>query len=361
MGTTIQDILDLIGGELKDDTDATERFRRHISKEKWETDQYKEWLDECIKEGKGSHDPYNRAFQDLVVSVGKKLGFEITYGKYQVRRGQEEGYDGLWVRDTGEIIVLEVKTTTWPLGDIDQLGKYIKTVIKDKGHENVYGLYVIGSGEVKPLIQQIHGSKYKDVMRIIHYEDLIELLKLKEELEPVIGEKEAFMKIQNLLFPVESIDVGNILKLIVEIAEARSTAKEGVEEEEEEGKEIEEAEELPWTKTELIDYLSECTSYQRVLLAALVQAEEEPVPKKKVLYLMTQIAEKRPSEGIDKKITGLSIAGARAGLKMRRKPLKKEDIIDSDWNESVGDYIYKIKPEYKSIVEEWVKKEGLIL
>jgi len=360
MATAISDVLELIGGELKDGADATERFRNYISKEKWDIYQYKEWLDECIREGKGSHDPYNRAFQDLVICLGKKLGFKINFGKYQVKHG-EEGYDGLWEKDAGEIIVLEAKTTTWPLSDIEQLGKYIKEVTKSKGHENVYGLYIIGSGDVKPLIQQIHGSKYKDVMRIIHYEDLIQLLKLKEELEPVIGEKEATLKIQNLLFPVESIDIGNVLKLIIEIAEARSTAKEGVEEEEGEKGELKEEKELPWTKTELLQYLGECTSYQRVLLAALIQAEEEPVPKKKVLYLMTQIAQKRPSEGIDKKITGLSIAGARAGLKMRRKNINKEDIIDSEWDESVGDYIYKIKPQYRSIIEEWVKNEGLLI
>ncbi len=36
----IQDILNLIGGELKDDSDRTERFRDFISQEKWSIDQY---------------------------------------------------------------------------------------------------------------------------------------------------------------------------------------------------------------------------------------------------------------------------------------------------------------------------------
>ena len=75
---------------------------------------------------------------------------------------------------------------------------------------------------------------------------------------------------------------------------------------------------------------------------------------------MSQIAEKRPSERIEKKITGLSIVGTRAGLKIRRKVLKKEDMIDSDWDESFRELIYKIKPEYKSTIEEWMKKERVI-
>lgn len=34
MKTTVRDLLDLVGGELKDDIDATERFRKFISQEK---------------------------------------------------------------------------------------------------------------------------------------------------------------------------------------------------------------------------------------------------------------------------------------------------------------------------------------
>ena len=350
MKVTIKDILNLIGGELKDDEDSSKRFRNFISQDKWETDQYEEWLRECIYKGKGPHDPYNRAFQDLIVTLGMKLGFNVEYGKYAAKPGKME-HDGLWERKTGETIILEVKTSTWPLGSIAQLGKYVESFSKEKNRELVYGLYVIGSGDVKPLTEQILGSKYKDTMRIIQYEDVIALLKLKEELEPISGEEQATLKVQNLLFPIESINIGNILKIILEIAEARSTKEE----------EKEEAEELPWTKAELLDYLNECTPYQKALLAALVQTDEEPVPKKKLLYLMNQIAEKSPKIEIEKKINGYGIAGARAGFKMRRKPLKKEDIIDSEWVEEIGDYIYRIKPQYKNTVTEWVKKQGFLL
>jgi len=357
MSVTIKDVLNLIGGELKDDEDSSKRFRDFIAQEKWGTDQYEEWLQECINQGKGPHDPYNRAFQDLVVTLGRRLGFDVEYGKYAAKPGKTE-YDGLWKRKTGETIILEVKTSTWPLGSIAQLGKYVEDFSKREGHEHVYGLYVIGSGDVKPLTEQILGSKYKDTMRIIQYEDVISLLRLREELEPIIGEEQAILKTQNLLFPVESINIGNILKIILEIAEARSTKEE---EKEEEGvEEKEEAEELPWTKAELIGYLDECTPYQKALLAALVQTDEEPVPKKKLLYLMNQIAEKSPKIEIEKKINGYGIAGARAGFKMRRKPLKKEDIIDSEWVEEVGDHVYRIKPQYKNTVTEWVKKQGFL-
>ena len=158
--------------------------------------------------------------------------------------------------------------------------------------------------------------------------------------------------------PIESINIGNIVRLILEIATTKSTA---VEEKIEERKteEIEEEGNEPWTKAELLSYLKDATPYQRMLLGALVQVDKEPATSKTVTFLMNEIAKRRKSEGIDKKITGRDIAGARAGLKMRRKPLGKEDIIESSWSHSERDYVYKIKEDYKPVVADWVKGEKL--
>ena len=178
----IKDILNLIGNELKDGTEQTKRFREFIEQDKWSSEQIKKWLDECINKSSGAHDPYNRAFQDLVVSLGKRLGFEVQYGRYAGRSG-EENYDGIWKRENGDTIVLEIKTSTWPIGSISQLGKYLDQLTKKEENKNVFGLYVIGKGDVQPLIEQILGSKYKDRMRLILYDDLMEIINLKEELE----------------------------------------------------------------------------------------------------------------------------------------------------------------------------------
>lgn len=353
----IKDVLNLLGRELKDDGEQAKRFREFIEQEKWETEQINKWLGECIVNSSGPHDPHNRAFQDLIISMGKRFGFGICYGRYTGKSG-EENYDGIWEKENGDTIVLEVKTSTWPIGSISQLGNYLEELAKKKDIENIFGLYVIGKGDVQPLIEQILGSKYKDTMRLILYEDLIEILNLKEELEPVIGKEKAIEKIQNLLLPIESINIGNVVRLILEIATTRSA---GVEEKDEE-KEIEEKfeeENEPWTKAELLLYLKDTTTYQRMLLGALVQVDKVPATSKIVTFLMNEIAKRKPSEGIDKKITGRSIAGARAGLKMRRKSLEKEDIIESSWSRAERDYVYEIKDEYKHILVDWVKSEKL--
>jgi len=124
-------------------------------------------------------------------------------------------------------------------------------------------------------------------------------------------------------------------------------------------KKVAEGEEEPWTKVELLSYLKDAIPYQRILLAALAQVGKEPATSKQVIFLMNEIAKRRPSEGIDKKITGRQIAGARGGLKLRRKQLNKEDIIESSWSSNERDYIYKIKDDYKQIVIDWVKGEKL--
>ena len=206
--------------------------------------------------------------------------------------------------------------------------------------------------------EQIIGSKYKDRMRLILYGDLVDLLSLKDELEPVIGEKQAKEKVQNLLLPIESINIGNIIKLILEIAAIKATPNiETIEVTSDEETPSEGND--PWTKNELIPYLKEATPYQRLLLSALVQADTEPTTGKTATFLMNKISKKRPSENIDKKITGRDIAGARAGLKIRRKKLNKEDIISSSWSPTEREYLYNIKNTYKQIVTEWVKGEDL--
>ena len=113
------------------------------------------------------------------------------------------------------------------------------------------------------------------------------------------------------------------------------------------------------TKTELLSYLKDTTPYHRLFLASLVQVDEESATSERVTFLMNEIANRRPSEGIDEKITGQTIGGARGGLSKGLIALKKEDIIESSWEPSERDYVYGIKGDYKQIVIDWVKEEGL--
>jgi len=72
---------------LKDDSEQRKRLWQFIEDETWTTEQIRAWMDECIAKSSGPHDPYNRVFQDLVVAVGKRFGFQVEYGRYAGKHG----------------------------------------------------------------------------------------------------------------------------------------------------------------------------------------------------------------------------------------------------------------------------------
>ena len=165
MAVKIKDILHLLRDEVKNETGQAERFRELIEKQKWPTEQIRKWLDECLNESKSADDAYSRAFRNMVVSLGRRLGFEVQYGKCE-GKSREERYDGIWKRKNGDMLVLEVKTTAFPADTLSQLGDYLEKLSKKEGISSIFGLYVIGKGDVEPLIEQISGSKYKDRVRL---------------------------------------------------------------------------------------------------------------------------------------------------------------------------------------------------
>ena len=217
---TLERTLYLLGNRLEDDTPETQRFRDVLVT--WDAERelttYRRWLEECLTKGSGSRSPYFRAFQDIIVTLGRRLNFGVTYGRYAARRG-EPSFDGLWESPKGEIILVEIKASAWPLGSVDQLGRYMDQVAQDRelGATKVYGLYVIGYGEIAPIIEQIRGSSYSPRMRVITKDDLLELLELQEDLRSRVGEAAAEMT-RDILLPLESINLGNIVHLIRDLA-----------------------------------------------------------------------------------------------------------------------------------------------
>ena len=138
----IKDVLNLLGNELKDETEQSKRFREFAEQEKWSTEQIEKWLGECIESSSGAHDPHNRAFQDLIVSLGNRLGFEAEYGRYAGKAGEDNydgDYDGYWDGyDSGYDDGWDdgPHRLTWPIGvegSQDPNGQ-VKRTIKALGH-----------------------------------------------------------------------------------------------------------------------------------------------------------------------------------------------------------------------------------
>ena len=84
----LSQILDLVG-QLDDSSGEgtpQQRFRRFLDKNVVEVGQVRDYLQECLQTPDIQH---SRALQDLINHLGRFLGFEVTFGRYQgVTRGR---------------------------------------------------------------------------------------------------------------------------------------------------------------------------------------------------------------------------------------------------------------------------------
>lgn len=208
-----------LAGEWTEDSRASEQFRQIIDDEQTTTDEIEAYLHEAIQ---GSEQYHNRALQDLINNIGRRLGFEIEYGVYQ---GTSEtiGFDGLWTSTaTGEEthLVVETKKSTAFSIDPGQAGQYMDQLIQQEGvdRSQVYGLYVIGEGDVETVAQTVFGSQYRDRMRVITAQRLLDLLEIQED----SGLRHD--QVVDVLLPINAVDVGQLVELIQDVIEFREDA-----------------------------------------------------------------------------------------------------------------------------------------
>lgn len=186
MSITLTEILDLIG--KLDDTPgqdtARERFRRYLAKNLVAPGQIRDYVEECLR---STGDQYNRALQDLVNYVGKFLGFEIHFGRYQGVRGQI-GFDGHWISPTGSHVVVEVKTTEVYAIKTATIVDYVNQLISEKAVPSwdvAIGLYVIGrpDPEIRQLENAIVAEKRSNQLRVISVNALLSLAEMMNEFD----------------------------------------------------------------------------------------------------------------------------------------------------------------------------------
>jgi len=326
---SLASINQLLGEELKDGNRASQTFRAFISQQKWRYENFEAWIQEAIAQQLPKH------LQDIVVALGQHLGFQIEYGRYSSSK-EAKSFDGLWKKATGEHIVLEVKSGTWIAHDIKQLGEYLQEIKANETipEEKVYGLYVIGEGDTIPLADQIRGSTWRDRIRLISCDDLLSLLKLKVDLDS-LELKDVDQKVQSILLPIDTIDVGHLVRAIIEIAALRRSLP--PEEEEETPTAVQKG---AWAREEIHQFLSDSTQNQRALFRVLAR-QGGKIPRRKLI-------EELQSETGNAQIGGYQLAGARAGITMRADSLNKEPLIVV----SEG-HVYELHPDYINDVKSY--------
>jgi len=205
-----------LAGEWTDESRASQEFRSLLEDEQTPTEDIEAYLHEAVQGSEGYH---NRSLQDIVNNLGQRLGFQVEYGVYQGNDDQI-GFDGHWVSTAPEEdihLIVETKTSTAYAIDPSQAGGYMDELSNgnDIDREQIYGLYVIGQGDVETVAKTVLGSQYRDRMRVITAERLLNLLKIQQESGLLHNQ------IVDVLLPINTVDVGQLVELIQDVIEFR--------------------------------------------------------------------------------------------------------------------------------------------
>jgi len=168
----------------------------------------------------GKFDGSGFALQDIVNEIGKRLGFSVEHGRYRGTHGQI-GFDGLWATETGESLVVEVKTTDAYRIDLNTIAGYRKELIRCTRISDELSsiLIVVGRQDTGDLEAQIRGSRHAWDIRLISVDALLRLLKVKESVDdPAIA-----WKIAQILIPREYTRVDGIIDVVFSAAEEDGT------------------------------------------------------------------------------------------------------------------------------------------
>jgi hypothetical protein len=150
--------------------------------------------------------------QDLINQVGKRLGFNVTYGRYKGVKGVP-GHDGLWIFPNGDhALIIEVKTTDTYRIDLDRIASYREQLNQDNFLPNSSSiLLIVGREDTGGLESQVRGSRHAWDMRLISIDALIHLMKLKEEFD----DPTTVNRIHNILVPREFTKLDEIIALLM--------------------------------------------------------------------------------------------------------------------------------------------------
>ncbi|OYD15633.1 hypothetical protein CH330_05210 [candidate division WOR-3 bacterium JGI_Cruoil_03_51_56] len=184
MNITLGQVLNLIGklDDSSGENTPSMRFRQFLAENVKEPGQLRDYVQECLRT---AGPQFNRALQDLVNHLGRFLGFDVTFGRYQGVQGAI-GYDGHWKSPSGFNIVVEVKTTEVYAVRTATLMDYVNRMISDKlvpDWNHTLGLYVVGrpDPEVNQLENAIVAEKRIHQLRVASVESLLSLAELMHD------------------------------------------------------------------------------------------------------------------------------------------------------------------------------------
>ncbi len=202
---TIEQLISVAGsGLLKDDTECAFELREYLRCAAFE--RISTYARYCLT---NSFTNSGFVLQDLVNEMGRRLGYEVTSGKYHGRKGSI-GFDGIWKSPDGHTIVAEVKTSDAYRISLDSIASYRQRLLEAGEIELPCSILVIvGRQDTGELEAQVRGSRHAWDIRLVSVDALSRLVYLNffKEFRPGV-------KIRRVLVPWDYTKLDEIVELM---------------------------------------------------------------------------------------------------------------------------------------------------
>lgn len=200
-------------GQLRDESAVSLEFREFLTLVP--IDYLRKYTEQCLG---NSFKDSGLVLQDLVNEMGRRLGFEVTNGRYHGST-KEIGNDGLWKlqSESEHSIIIEVKTTDAFRIDLNTIARYRTSLAERKyvNEANSSILIIVGREETGDLEAQIRGSRHAWDVRLISVDALVRLMTLKEQVE----DQRVIQRIYDILIPREFTKLDEIVDILFSTAE----------------------------------------------------------------------------------------------------------------------------------------------
>jgi hypothetical protein len=176
-------------GKLHDGSECARQVREFLKFQN--ADRIAKYANYCLKHPSELN---NAALQDIVNEIGRRLEFDVVYGKYFGSR-QPEGYDGLWASGPNQLVIVCKIADDYKV-DIDGLMHNFEDGPQaEKTGMSFAGLIVVGQQETWDLERQIRGGRYAASVRVVSIQSLLKLLLIHDK------QPKRVAKITSLLLP----------------------------------------------------------------------------------------------------------------------------------------------------------------